>query len=363
MNSRDAHLSEFLMAHGWDKALRTAVAGDASSRRYERLEMDGQSAILMDAPFTGGGAPCPPGAGEVKRKSLGYAALTRLAGSSPSAFVCLATELTRRGFSAPRILGADMDKGFLLMENLGVGRVSETLQQTPELEAEIYGAAIDTLAAIYRSSFMPSIAVGLNNWYVEDYDSLALQAEADLYTQWYAPHFDGGVDAAAQYQWGELWAHAYEKLDAHVSGLALRDFHAENIFYMPQRSGAANIGLIDFQDALFAHPSYDLVSLLEDARRDVDPALIEPMIKRFCAGAGIKDDDSFRAAYAVQAAQRNAKILGIFVRLNTRDGKPHYLSLIPRVAAHFRHDLSHPALAGLKAWTQEYTPSLWERSE
>ena len=360
--SRDLLIRDFLRANDWGAAARTPVAGDASSRRYERLEMNGQKAVLMDAPVLGEGVTCPAGADTAARTALGYTAIARLAGANPNAFICLATELTRRGFSAPRILGADIENGFLLMEDLGVGRVAEDLQKDPSLEAEIYGAAIDTLAALYRSSFMPNMNVRGVAWHVGDYDALALQAEADLYTDWYVPHFDAGLSADAQDEWAQLWAHAFEALGAHASGLALRDFHAENIFYLPARAGIANIGLIDFQDALFAHPSYDLVSLLEDARRDVDPKLIEPLIKRFCEGAGIKDDDKFRAAYAVQAAQRNAKILGIFVRLNTRDAKPHYLGLIPRVAAHFRHDLSHPAMADLKAWTQKHTPSLWEGS-
>ena len=365
--SRDLLIRAFLQANGWSAAARAPVAGDASSRRYERLEMTGQKAVLMDAPVLGEGVTCPAGADTAARTALGYTAVARLAGANPHAFICLATELTRRGFSAPRILGADIENGFLLMEDLGVGRVAEDLQKADlqndsALEVKIYCAAIDTLAAIYRSSFLPDMNVRGAAWHVGDYDALALQAEADLYTDWYAPHFDTKLSADAQTEWQELWAHAFEALGAHASGLALRDFHAENIFYLPRRAGTANIGLIDFQDALFAHPSYDLVSLLEDARRDVDPKLIEPLIKRFCEAAGIKDDDKFRAAYAVQAAQRNAKILGIFVRLNTRDAKPHYLDLIPRVAAHFRHDLSHPALAGLKAWTQKHTPSLWESS-
>ena len=360
--SRNKLAAEFISAQGWGAAARAPVAGDASSRRYERLEIDGQKAVLMDAPVLGEGVTCPVGADDAARTALGYTAVARLAGANPHAFICLATELTRRGFSAPRILGADIENGFLLMEDLGVGRVAEDLQKAPALEAEIYGAAIDTLAAIYRSSFMPDMNARGAAWHVGDYDALALQAEADLFTDWYAPHFDSGLSADAQAEWTQLWGQAYEALDAHASGLTLRDFHVENIFYLPRREGTANIGLIDFQDALFAHPSYDLVSLLEDARRDVDPALIEPLIKRFCEGAGIKDDEKFRAAYAVQAAQRNAKILGIFVRLNTRDGKPHYLELIPRVAAHFCNDLSHPALAGLKAWTQKHAPSLWEGS-
>lgn len=359
-SSRDAQKTEFLTANGWGDAARALVAGDASARSYVRLTLGDKRAVLMDAPVMAEGAICPAGADEAARTALGYTAAARLAGTDPNAFVCLAVELKRRGFSAPRILGADITNGFVLMEDLGTARVAEDLLENLTLETEIYEAAIDTLAAIYRASFMSDMSARGASWHVGVYDAPAMQAEADLYTGWYAPHFDQGLGKAALAEWAHLWTQAYRKLGAHAPGLALRDFHAENIFHLPARAGTSNIGLIDFQDALFAHPSYDLVSLLEDARRDVDLNLVDPLINRFCAKAGLKDDDKFRAAYAVHGAQRNAKILGIFVRLNTRDNKPRYLDLIPRVAAHFRNDLSHPALAELKAWTKKYTPSLWE---
>ena len=359
-DKRALDIQAFLQAHDWGGAVRVPVAGDASARRYERLTLGGEKAVLMDAPVLEAGAVCPAGADESARIALGYTAIARLAGSDPHAFICLATELTRRGFSAPRILGADIENGLLLMEDLGKERVAEILQERPGLESEIYEACIDTLAAIFRSSFIPDMRARGALWHVGNYDALALQAEADLYLDWYTPHFDGGISAQAKAEWAALWTQTFARLSDHAPGLALRDFHAENIFYQPERTGTANIGLIDFQDALFAHPAYDLVSLLEDARRDVNPDLIDRLISRFCQKAGIKDDNDFRAAYAAQGAQRNAKILGIFVRLNTRDGKPRYLDLIPRVAAHFRNDLSHPAMAELKSWTQKYTPSLWE---
>ena len=358
--TRAQTIQRFLETHGWGDAVRTPVPGDASSRQYEWLKRGEERAVLMNAPMmaqdTDDGRPLP----DAERQAQGYSAVARLAGNNPHAFICLATELTRRGFSAPHIIGTDIETGLILMENLGKDRVAETVQKNPELEAEIYGAAMSTLAAIYRSSFTPDMQVRDVNWVVRAYDDIALQAEADLFIHWYAPYFNGDLTRGAIDEWTALWRQARTRLDAHAPGLALRDFHAENIFYLPQREGPARVGLIDFQDALFAHPSYDVVSLLEDARRDVSSDLIDPLISQFCAEAGIKDDDDFRAAYAAQGAQRNAKILGIFVRLNTRDKKPRYLDFIPRVAAHFRNDLSHPAMAELKAWTQKYTPSLWE---
>ena len=314
----------------------------------------------MDAPPAAEAPACPLDADEKERRQLGYNAMARLAGPDPAAFVCVARELTRRGFSAPRILAADLSTGLILLEDLGNGLYADVLKKNPAQEQDLYEKAVSCLAALYRSSIAPDIVHENASWTVQDYDPLALQAEADLFLDWYAPAFDDAVSETARAEWTAIWGRAFSYLTAHPSGLALRDFHAENIFSLPDRDGTANVGLIDFQDALFAHPSYDLVSLLEDARRDVNRDLVPGLISQFCSEAGIANDESFRTAYAVQAAQRNAKILGIFVRLAKRDGKQAYLNLIPRVAAHFVHDISHPALADLKQWVSKYTPSVLE---
>lgn len=355
MSNRAAEINVFLETHGWGQAARTSVPGDASTRRYERLALGAQNAVLMDAPFEDEGPACPVGASEDERRALDYPAQAMLAGSSPSAFVCLASALTRRGFAAPRILGVDLKAGLLLLEDLGDALYARVLDSVPSCEEEIYRKAVSCLAAIYRSSFSNTLIAHGTEWTIGTYDNLALQTEADLFLDWYVGEFDGDLSLQARTEWTQIWARAFLCLDAHATGLALRDFHAENIFVLEDA-----VGLIDFQDALFAHPSYDLVSLIEDARRDVDPLLSAPLISQFCQEAGIEEDEKFHAAYAVQGAQRNAKILGIFVRLAKRDDKPHYLDLIPRVRAHFQKDLSHPALAELRAWTEKYTPSVLE---
>ncbi|MEM9600909.1 MAG: phosphotransferase, partial [Pseudomonadota bacterium] len=162
----------------------------------------------------------------------------------------------------------------------------------------------------------------------------------------------------ARTEFRDAFRRAFETLSAHAPGLALRDYHAENLFWLAGRERQARVGLIDFQDALYAHPAYDLVSLLEDARRDVSLKLHEPLKRRFCDAAGLSCDEAFNAAYAVTAAQRNAKILGIFVRLVIRDGKPKYRDLIPRVKAHFQRDLAHPACAGIRAWCETHSPEV-----
>lgn len=359
-SDRENLLNAFLSESGWGDAVRMPVAGDASTRRYENLNRGGEKAVLMDAPPGAEAATCPVDASPEERKALGYNAMARLAGPDPAAFACIARELTRRGFSAPHIYAADLMQGFLILEDLGADLYARVLQKHPEQEAELYRQAISCLAALYRSSFSPDMVHQNASWTVQDYDPTALQIEADLFLDWYVPHFETDISAAAKQEWSEIWTNAFTHLDAHASGLALRDFHAENVFALPGRDGIANVGLIDFQDALFAHPAYDLASLLEDARRDVDPKLATPLISQFCTEAGIAEDDTFHAAYAVQAAQRNAKILGIFVRLAERDNKPKYLDLIPRVARHFMRDISHPALADLRTWIETHTSSVLE---
>ena len=343
---REKLIVSFLKTAGWGEAKRTPVQGDASARAYERLTLGASKAVLMNAPF------------EVSDDH--YTHMAKLAGANPEAFICLATALTRRGFSAPHILAADMKNGLLLLEDLGAGLFAQILAREPQKERELYSAAISCLAAIYRSSFSDTLSVRGANWHVRNYDNKALQTEADLLVDWYIPEFDRALSTNAKQEWYDIWTEAFIHLDAHAPGLALRDFHAENIFWLPQRTAIAKVGLIDFQDALFAHPSYDLVSLLEDARREVNPDMVNDLINQFCLEAGILDDVKFRTAYAVMGAQRNAKILGIFVRLARRDGKQHYLEMIPRVATHFQNDLAHPALSSLKTWITKYALSLME---
>lgn len=354
--SRENEIVTFLEDAKWDKAVRSPVPGDASTRRYERLNLNGIIAVLMDAP-KGAEAPSEPeGASVADREALGYNALARLAGPNPEAFASIANELTKRGFSAPKIIAADLEKGFMLLEDLGDDLYASVIANDAAKERPLYEAAIDTLAAIYRSTFPAKMEFQGQDWRVRDYDCAAMQAEADLFLDWYAKDFGHDVQGTARSEWHNIWAELYNALDVHAPGLALRDFHAENIFWLPERQAVSRVGLIDFQDGLFAHPAYDLVSLIEDARRDVSPDLAEPLQMRFCEKAGLKYGPEFRTAYAVTGAQRNAKILGIFIRLAERDGKPHYRGLIPRVAAHFQGNLQDPKCADLKGWVETHVP-------
>lgn len=360
---REAARRAFLDANGWGGAQVAAFPGDASTRRYFRLQDGDRIAILMDAPGASETAACPPEASPAERRALGYNALARLAGNNVAAFAGLADALTQRGFSAPKVHACDLDAGLMIIEDLGDGLYARLIPDTAH-EGTLYAAAVDTLAALYRSSFPRAFSwKDGGEWTVLDYDLDAKQAEADLFLDWYvARRVQRELDDQARADWAGLWAQALAVMAQHRPGLVLRDYHAENLIWLPGRTETARVGLLDFQDALFGHPAYDLVSLIEDARRDVSPDLTKPLKDRFFERSRLSGRDAFEAAYAAIAAQRNAKILGIFVRLAERDSKPRYLDLLPRVARHFERDLSHPAMAGLKRWMDFHAPGVFEEA-
>lgn len=307
-----AAAADFLAAHGWGGADILPVAGDASFRRYFRVVAPGRSAILMDAP--------PPH-------------------EDPRPFIAIARWLCERGFAAPAIHASDLDQGLVLIEDFGDIRLRETVDAEADRERALYEAAIDVLVRLHEHEAGP----------VPPYDGAVLHREADLLTEWYCPAVGIEPDIAG---YAAAWGAVF---DAALSGrqvTVLRDYHAENLMLI---DGSNSLGLLDFQDALAGHPSYDLVSLLQDARRDVDPALEVVMLDyyRGITGAGADFDN----AYHVLGAQRNAKIIGIFTRLWKRDGKTRYPTLCPRVWRYLERDLAHPALAPVKAWFDANIPA------
>ncbi len=353
---RETQIQDFLHSAGWAAATRHAIEGDASTRRYERLDMNAHKAVLMDAPKSGETPSEPEGASVEDRRRLGYNALARLAGPNPESFAAIANELVIRGFSAPKIIAADMNLGFILLEDFGAGVYAKLISADASQERPLYEAATDTLAAIYRSSFPSVMRYKTYNWRVRDYDEAALLAEMDLCHDWYAKDFQREIDNDMRAEFTALWQEVLLVLEAHPRGLALRDFHAENLFWLPEREATARVGLIDFQDALMVHPAYDLMSFITDIRRDVSPALKDDLIARFCEKSGVKDDTNFRAAYAVLGAQRGIKLLGFPVRADLKFGKPQYRELLPRVKHHLQDDLSHPVLAPIRKWFEKHIP-------
>lgn len=350
--------NDFLHRAGWAKANRSPIQGDASTRSYERLKLGSHNAVLMNAP-KGAELPMEPeGASIEERRLLGYNALARLAGSNMESFVTISSELSRRGFSTPKIIASDLEQGFVLLEDFGDPVFAKVIQVNPAMETLLYEAAAKTLAAIYRCSFPTVFSHEKYKWKMRDYDEAALLAETDLFLDWYAKDFGKEFNSDQKAEFYGLYVDSFKYLKAHPAGLALRDFHAENLFWLPQRQGIASVGLIDFQDALMTHPSYDLMSLITDIRRDVSPHLKNRLIKIFCEAAGLEDDDHFRAAYAVMSVQRGTKLLGFPVRADLKFGKPQYRSLLPRVKYHLNEDLSHPALAPIYNWFSKNMPEV-----
>ncbi len=314
-----AEAPAFLAAHGWPDADIRPLAGDASFRRYFRVHgRTGTTAVLMDAPPA--------------HEDIGP-------------FLTVAGHLLDRGFSPPRPLAIDRERGLLLLEDFGDDRVGPLLQREPAREREIYEVAVDLLARLAGQPAPEGLA---------PYDEAAMSREVALFTSWYAPALDVEADEGGYLQaWRESWGDVL-RIVANDPVLVLRDYHADNLMVLADRR---DLGLLDFQDALAGHPAYDLVSLLQDARRDVAPALEQAMLERYAAAANVADLPLFRAHYEILGAQRNSKILGIFTRLWKRDGKPHYLPLQPRVWSYLERNLAHPALAPVRAWFDAHVPA------
>lgn len=303
-----SHAPAFLDRAGWGGADILPLAGDASFRRYFRIRRGTDSAVLMDAP-------------------------PEHEDSRP--FLAVAEHLDSIGFRAPRVLAKDLDAGLILLEDFGDARMKEAIEADPAAEMAIYRQAIDLLADLHGHPAGP----------IPPYDMAVYQREAGLFPLWYMPAV--GLDADAE-GYAAAWEAALAPVEADRSVSVLRDYHAENIMLLADGS----LGLLDFQDALAGHPAYDLVSLLQDARRDVPLAIEAAMIERYAARRPFD-----AAAYALLGAQRNAKILGIFTRLWKRDGKPRYLAFQPRVWGYLERDLAHPALAPVKTWFDAHVPA------
>lgn len=308
-------VGSFLKEAGWADARLEPLAGDASFRRYFRVRQGDRTAMLMDAP--------PPN-------------------ENPEPFLRAAKWLDANGMRAPRIFHENAARGLVLLEDFGDARMRDYLDQWPDDEQEVYGAAVATLVDLHRLPPGP----------FPDYNLSEYQREARLFVDWYCPAQNLSVDVAG---YTTAWEEALKPLlSRQQNGVTvLRDYHAENIMLLG--SSLQQQGLLDFQDALVGHPAYDLVSLLQDARRDVAPELEVEMFDRYVSSARA-DPDTFFADYACLGAQRNAKIVGIFVRLWRRDGKPRYLELIPRVWGLLERDLSHPALEPVARWFDANIP-------
>jgi aminoglycoside/choline kinase family phosphotransferase len=320
MTKRAFLCDQFISNSQWENSERTPLAGDASMRQYTRLAQTAtqQRAIFMDA---------PPEAGEDVRP-----------------FIRVAEYLSNIGLSAPNVFEADEASGFLILEDLGYSVFDVVCDTAPEQEVELYAAAVDAIVALVSSPpqeglddyapFMLDLALSSYRWYAEPLLGRDMSAEVDVCREALAPLI-ASLGAG--------------------SVTILRDFHAQNLLWLPERSAPKNVGLLDFQDAMLGHPAYDLISLTTDARRDVSPAVQKMCMERFIAKLGL-DAVEFERAAAICSVQRNLRILMIFARMSLYFKRTHYVDLIPRVWAHLMQDLSHPDLSEVAALIKLHMP-------
>ena len=321
-SERDRLRADFVRRAGWGDAGERLLAGDASFRKYFRLSRPRGSAVVMDAP--------PPH-------------------EDVRPFVQIGRHLIDLGLSAPAIHAVDEANGFLLLEDLGDDTFARVLAAGGD-EAELYGRATDVLVTLHRAgerALLPGLGA---------YAGEALIDAAMLLPDWYLPEASGRPTPAEETAgYRAAWRACLANLPAGADTLLLRDYHKDNLLWLPERPGVRACGVLDFQDAQRGHCSYDLVSLIEDARRDVSPTIHAACRARYLGETGL-DKKDFYTGFALMAAQRHARIIGLFIRLLRRDGKPDYLPHLPRVWRMFERSLQHEALAPLRAWVDRLLP-------
>jgi N-acetylmuramate 1-kinase len=337
-------LRQFLDGAGYAEAKRRRMAGDASIRSYARLVRDDGVFILMNSPRRPDGPPIYDG------KS--YSAAVHLA-EDVKPFVAIAGGLRERGYSAPAIHQADLEAGFLIIEDFGSTGFVEG--DPPAPIAERYEAATDVLAALHREALPEILPLAPQQSYtIPVFDTDALLVEVGLMPEWYLP--DRGIELTdnLRSEFVAIWRDLLRKPASAPKTWVLRDFHSPNLIWLGERPGIARVGIIDFQDAVLGPAAYDLASLLQDARIDVPEQLELALLTRYIKARRAADESfdpaGFAELYAIMSAQRNTRLLGTFARLNRRDGKPQYLRHQPRIWTYLSRSLVHPALARAREW-------------
>ena len=320
---RARKIADFLAAQGWAAGERAPLAGDASFRRYERLTRGPDSAVLMDAP--------PP-----QENVRPFIAIDRL--------------LAGAGLAVPKIYGADEEAGLLLLEDMGDDTYTRLLARGGS-EVPLYELAVDLLIELHRRLPLDRLAG------VPEFEDAMARRQVMLLLEWYWPATQAGAPSAAAIAAFEAaWRAVLALWRRSARGLVLFDYHVDNLMLLAGRSGIASVGLLDFQDAVVGSRSFDLVSLIDDARRDVPAELAAALMARYLAAFPGLNRAAFAAAYAASGAQRHTRILGTFTRLCRRDGKPAYLTFIPRVWRQLEVCLGHPDLSPLAEWFTRYLP-------
>ncbi len=343
---RSLLIRQFLEASPFKKTTRSPLMGDASARSYELIQTENEELLLMNAPALPDGPPIKNG--------KPYSEIAHLA-EDVTAFVAIDELIRAKKFCAPKIKAQDLDNGLLLIEHFGSGSI---IDETRTPIAERYMVAMEFLAAFHECDFQPEIKLNSGQDYkIPSYDPEAILIEVDLLLQWYAPSQSGQkISEANSKAFEQIWTSYAQRVQAHEQTLVMRDYHSPNILWLAQETGINRIGVIDFQDAVLGPAAYDVASLAQDARVDVSDVLETQLLNHYIKlrkeNNPSFDEEEFRASYATMAAQRATKILGIFIRLNERDGKPAYLKHLPRVQEYLQRSLKHPALSDYKNWLE-----------
>ena len=349
--TRNGTINQFIESSKFRGGKRSFLEGDASSRRYESVTSAQSTALLMDMPKRPDGP--------IVKDNKTYSAIAHLA-ESIAAVVGINDYLIKLGFSAAEIYDVDLENGLALIEPLGTQVYGKMLLRGDDMH-EPMRAAVDVLADMANREWPAVVPVrGRTGHHIANYDLQAMMIEVDLLPSWYWPHTKNSKlpdDIHAQFS--SLWKSLITKLDINHPVWSLRDYHSPNLLWMPQRQGVHRVGLIDTQDCVMGHPAYDLVSMLQDARVDIDFKFADELFEYYCSlksTAKNFNGVSFARDFAILGAQRATKILGIFARLFKRDGKPAYLKHIPRVSRYLARNLAHPALKELKDWHDQHLP-------
>jgi aminoglycoside/choline kinase family phosphotransferase len=321
---RAREIEMFLDDAGWAGAVVTPLAADASFRRYDRVMLNDRRAVLMDAP--------PPQ-------------------EDTRPFIRVAKYLTQMGFSAPRIMSEDPERGFLLLEDMGDDTYTRVLADDGDARA-LYATAIDTLIQLHEVSAPSNIPAG-----TPPYDMDALLKEVMLFVDWYLPAITNEkTSPALRASYEAAWRSAFIHVADARETLVLRDYHVDNLMWLPDRNSTERCGLLDFQDAVVGARAYDVMSLIEDARRDIPDMIREEMISRYLDVFPDLSGADLRRDIAILGAGRHAKVIGIFTRLSARDYKSQYLHHISRVWRLLERDLMHPALSDVADWFNQNVP-------
>lgn len=356
MSDRELQRLDFLKSAGLAGAVRTPLAGDASTRRYERLTTaSGTTLMLMDQVAAEESPPADPTWSPERRRAEGWNATARLSAGRIEAFAAVAAHMRSIGLSAPQMPALDAAAGLAVLEDFGDALFARVIEDGQD-ETALYLAAVEALVRLQEAPAPDVLHGPAGDWPLQVYDGTALKGGADLFIEWLPrlkPELRFSDTALAR--WDDAWAELGQRAEREATVMAHRDFHAENLIWLPERDGPARVGMIDFQDAVRAHPVWDLHSLLQDARRDVSPALEALALDHYFALRPGVDREAFMRDYAALAALNEARILGIFARLIVRDGKDRYAAFMPRMWNHLTTNLPR-ADQRLWEWFDEYVP-------